>query len=138
MHRFVHFVICMLAFSLTLNCMLYHGTNVLQKQFNFVLVFNKFANGFAHINFNCKDGHKFAKKFANVQTSTNFLSVEDSSTLHGNIRKFVISLWMHRLFPPKQKNCILFFKTLVFPQMYSFFGLFLFEKLLKTTSGTFK
>ena len=113
---------------------LFHGTNVLQKQFNFVLVFNKFANGFAHINFNCKDGHKFAKKFANVQTSTNFLSVEDSSKLHGNIRKFVDA----QAFPAKTKELYSFFKMLVFPQMYCFFDLFLFEKLLKTTSGTFK
>ena len=65
--RFVHFVICMLAFSLTLNVSRHER---LQKQLNVVLVFNKFANGFAHINFNYKDGDKFAKKFANVQTSS--------------------------------------------------------------------
>ena len=40
------------------------------KAINIVLVFNKFENGFAHINFNDKDGHEFAKKFSNVQTST--------------------------------------------------------------------
>ena len=100
---------------------LFHGTNVLQKQFNFVLVFNKFANGFAHINFNCKDDHKFAKKFANVQTFTNFLSVEDSSKLHGNIRKFVISLWMHRRFPPKQKKAVFFFQDACFSTNVQFF-----------------
>ena len=115
---------------------LFHGTNVLQKQFNFVLVFNKFANGFAHINFNCKDGHKFAKKFANVQTSTNFLSVEDSSKLYGNIRKFVISLWMYRPFPPKQKNAVFFFQDACFSTNVPFFwSFFCLKSFLKPQVG---
>ena len=89
-----------------------------RKASNFVLVFDKFADGFAHINFNCKDGLKFAKKFANLQTST-FLSVEDSSKFHGNIKKFVISLWMHMLFFSRQNKRTLysFCKKIVFPQM---------------------
>ena len=55
----VDFVICIL-----------HSFNVqsiCKRQFSLP---DKFANTFAPINFNCKFSYKFAKEFANVQTST--------------------------------------------------------------------